>query len=172
MKQLLKSHLRVLTLENFVFSSFLNMQYSFTATKQLLNSRPVYHSESQVVTCHDLMFPGFANENDEGSLRDIVDFTDQAFSTFCQMHEQQIVSGKYLRYGSKVPDKPSSLAVNDFVMDTGASKPKYGIIQDFISKHRVSVRMLLRRSKSGDGNVGNTVVALGNIIHLHSPKKK
>ena len=173
MKQLLKSYLRTLSLENFIFPSFLSMQYSFTAVKKLLNNRPVYHSETHVVTCHDLMFPGFANENDDGgSLKDIVDFTDQAFNHFCQLHEQQIISGKYLRYGSKVPDKPSSLAVNDFVMITGASKPKYGIIQKFISKHRISVRMLLRRSKSGDGPVGDIVVALGNVVHLHTPHKK
>ena len=156
MKQLLKSHFRILSLENFVFQSFINMQYSFTAVKHLLNNRPVYHSETQVVTCHDLMFPGFTNEDEEsGSLRDIVDFTDQAFTHFCRF-----------------PDKPSTLAVNDFVMITGASRPKYGIIQEFISKHRLSVRMLLKRSKSGEGPVGNSVVALGNVIHLHIPKKK
>ena len=116
MKQLLKNHLRILSLENFVFESFINLQYSFTSVKHLLNSRPVYHRESQVVTCHDLMFPSFTNEDEEvGSLRDIVDYTDQSFKAFCELHEQRIVSGRYLRYGSKVPDKPSALAVNDFV---------------------------------------------------------
>ena len=173
MKMLLKNHLKTLTLESFVFESFIGLQYSFTAVKHLLNSRPVYHSEERVVTCHDLMFPTFTNHDETtGSLRDIVNYTDQSFRVFCELHEQHIISGRYLRYGSKVPDKPSALADNDFVMITGSSRPKYGIIQGFVSKHRLSVRMLQKRSKTGEGPIANSIVAIGNIVHLHTPLDK
>ena len=56
-KKLLCSHLRILTLGNYLFQSFLHLQRSFTATRHLLNTRPVHYSETQVVTCADLMFP-------------------------------------------------------------------------------------------------------------------
>ena len=111
-------------------------------------------------------------KDDEGSLKNIVDFTNEAFKHFCKLHNEQIISGKYLKYGLKVVDKPSSLAVGDFVMVTGAGRPKYGLVQSFISKQRVNIRMLLRRGKKGHGGIGNTICALGNLIHLHTPKKK
>ena len=40
-KRLLCSHIRILTLENYQFQSFLHLQQSFTATKHILNNRPV-----------------------------------------------------------------------------------------------------------------------------------
>ena len=105
-------------------------------------------------------------------MKNIVDYTDEAFKLFCELHDQHIISGRYLRYGSKVPGKPSDLKINDFVMITGASKPKYGIIQEILSKHRMSVRMLQKRSKTGEGPIANSVVGIGNIVHLYSPKEK
>ena len=118
------------------------------------------------------MFPGFqSEEDDEGSLKGINDNTDQAFKHFCSLHNQAIVSGKYLRYGSKVVEKPSNLAIGDFIMVIGAGRPKYGLVQDFVSKHRVTVSMLLKRNKGGDGVVGNQICNLGNLIHLHTPVK-
>ena len=119
------------------------------------------------------MFPSFTNHDEKaGSLKNIVDYTDEAFKLFCELHNEHIISGKYLRYGSKVPGKPSDLKINDFVMVTGASKAKYGIIQKIISKHRLSVRMLQKRSKTGDGPVDNSIVGIGNIVHLYRPKEK
>ena len=50
MKILLKNHLRTLSLESFVFESFISLQYSFTSVKHILNTRPVYYSEERVVT--------------------------------------------------------------------------------------------------------------------------
>ena len=162
-----------LTLESFVFENFIGLQYSFTAVKHLLNCRPVYHSEDRVVTCHDLMFPAFTNHDETtGSLKNIVEYTDQSFKMFCELHEHHIISGRYLRFGKKVPDKTSALAINDFVMVLGSSKPKYGIIKGVVSKHRFSVRMLQKRSKKGDGPVDNSIIAIGNIVHLHTPIKK
>ena len=141
--------------------------------KKILNTRPVYYSEQRVITAHDLMFPSFTNHDEKaGSLKNIVDYTDEAFKLFCELHNEHIISGKYLRYGSKVPGKPSDLKINDFVMVTGASKAKYGIIQKIISKHRLSVRMLQKRSKTGDGPVDNSIVGIGNIVHLYRPKEK
>ena len=69
-------------------------------------------------------------------------------------------------------EKKSDLAIGDFVMVTGAGRPKYGLVQDFDSKHRVRVRMLLKRNKGGEGVVGNHICNLGNLIHLHTPVKK
>ena len=170
-KKLLCNHLHVLTLESFVFTSFLNMQQSFTATKHLLNTRPVYFSETEVVTCVDLTYPGFqSNQGDAGSLKEIVDYTDTAFKHFCNLHQEAIISGRYLKYGSKVVSKPSSLAIGDFVMIIGGTgRPKYGLVMNFVSKHRVTVRMLLRRDKKGGGVIGTQVCNLGNLVHLYTP---
>ena len=170
-KMLLCSHLRILNLENYLFQSLLHLQRSFTATHHLLNNRPVYYSESQVITCNDLMFPGFQSEDDQNSLKGIVENTDQAFQYFTNLHNEAIVSGKYLKYGSKVVEKKSDLAIGDFVMITGAGRPKYGLVQSFVSKHRVSVRMLIKRNKEGDGTIGNQVQNLRNLVHLPTPVK-
>ena len=117
------------------------------------------------------MFPGFQYENDQNSLEGIVENTDQAFKFFTNLHNEAIVSGQYLKYGSKVVKKKSDLAVNDFVMITGAGRPKYGIVENFVSKHRVNCRMLIKRNKDGGGTVGNQVQNLGNLVHLHTPAK-
>ena len=170
-KMLLCSHLRVLNLENYLFQSLLHLQRSFTATRHLLNNRPVYYSESQIITCNDLMFPGFQSENDQNSLEGIVENTDEAFKFFINLHNEAIVSGQYLKYGSKVVKKKSDLAVNDFVMITGAGRPKYGIVENFVSKHRVNCRMLIKRNKDGSATVGTQVQNLGNLVHLHTPAK-
>ena len=90
---------------------------------------------------------------------------------FTNLHNEAIVSGQYLKYGSKVVKKKSDLAVGDFVMITGAGRPKYGIVESFVSKHRVSVRMLIKRNKDGGGTIGNQVQNLGNLVHLHTPVK-
>ena len=81
------------------------------------------------------------------------------------------MSGKYLKYGSNVVEKKSDLAIGDFVMITGAGRPKYGLVQDFVSKHCVTVRMLLKRNKGGDGIIGNQICNLGNLVHLYTPVK-
>ena len=117
------------------------------------------------------MFPGFQSEDDQNSLKGIVENTDQAFKYFTNLHNEAIVSGQYLEYGSKVVKKKSDLAVGDFVMITGAGSPKYGIVESFESKHRVSVRMLIKRNKEGDGTIGNQICNLGNLVHLHTPVK-
>ena len=128
-KKLLCNHLHVLTLESFVFTSFLNMQQSFTATKHLLNTRPVYFSETEVVTCVDLTYPGFqSNQGDAGSLEKIVDYTDTAFKHFCTLHQEAIISGRYLKYGSKVVSKPSNLTIGDFVLIIGL-RPGYELCE-------------------------------------------
>ena len=57
-------------------------------------------------------------------------------------------------------------------MVTGSSRPKYGIIMGFVSKHRLSIRMLQKRSKGGEGPIDNSIVAINNIVHLHTPIKK
>ena len=81
------------------------------------------------------------------------------------------MSGKYLKYGSKVVEKKSDLAIGDFVMVTAAGRPKNGLVQDFVSKHRVTVRMLLKRNKGGNRMVGNQICNVGNLIHLYTPVK-
>ena len=75
------------------------------------------------------MFPGFQSEDDQNSLKGIVENMDQAFQYFTNLHNEAIVSGKYLKYGSKVVEKRSDLAIGDFVMIIGAGRPKYGIVQ-------------------------------------------
>ena len=93
----------------------------------------------------------------------MIDYTDEAFKHFCALHNEAIVSGRYLNYGAIG-------AIGDFIMVTGgAGRPKYGLVQDFVSKHRVTLRMLLKRGKKGDGVVGNQICNLGNLIHLHTP---
>ena len=68
------------------------------------------------------MFPGLqCEQDDEGSLKGIIDNTDEAFKHFCALHNEAIVSGRYLKYGSKVVEKPSDLAIGDFIMVTGGA---------------------------------------------------
>ena len=80
-------------------------------------------------------------------------------------------AGPFWKYGSKVVKKKSDLPVGDFVMITGAGRLKYSIVESFVSKHRVSVRMLIKRNKDGNGTIGNQVQNLGNLVHLHTPVK-
>ena len=104
----------------------------------------------------------------------MIEYLDKVFQLFVNLHQQAIVEGGYQRYGSKTVTKPRSIQENDFVMilNSDALRPKYGIIEKKISKHRVSVRMLTKRNKDGSGSVGNQTLNIVNIVHLYTPKKQ
>ena len=53
LKKLLLSHLKLLKLESYMFSSMVAMQQSFTKVLGILKGRPIYYTLDQIVTAKD-----------------------------------------------------------------------------------------------------------------------
>ena len=57
LKGLLLGHLRALNLKNYVFKSRIAMSQCFNKVKSILNNRPLFCSENEVVTVQDIFYP-------------------------------------------------------------------------------------------------------------------
>ena len=54
-KGLLLGHLKALNLKNYLFKSMIAMSQSFNKVKSILNNRPLFYSENEVVTVQDII---------------------------------------------------------------------------------------------------------------------
>jgi hypothetical protein len=165
----LKSHLKVLNMKNFLFPSQTEMSHSFTRTKHLLNTRPLFYSESDVITVQDILFPRVLMDENQSAVSGISQLVDEAYTSFVELHRQSVVNGHYTRFGSKVQTRKKQLKPNDFIIVCMADKPKYDIVEKLESEHRITVRLLVRRYKDGTGKVGKMVVGVDRIVHLFTP---
>ena len=66
LKGLLTGHLKVMNMRNYVFKSMISMSQTFTKVKSLMNNRPLFYSEDEVVTCQDMLYPRITSD-DTGS---------------------------------------------------------------------------------------------------------
>ena len=163
--------MKVMNLKNFLFASQIEMTQSFTRIKQLLNTRPLFYTEDNVVTVQDVLFPRILMDENQSAVSGFSDLVDEAYNSFMELHRESVINGHYTRFGSKVQSRKKQLKVNDFILVclSDSEKPKYGIVTKLESDHRITVKLLVRRYEDGTGKVGSMTIGVDRTVHLFSP---
>jgi hypothetical protein len=155
-KQLLRSHQRLLRGQKTVFKSLIDLQSIFCRISGILNSRPVVYSQTEVITVRDLYCPAFSKSpDDEETVADLLEDTDNSSGAFVELFNISIVKGDFQRFGRKARLNKSCLMANDLVGVYYPSKRgfKYGVIQSTPKGHLVQVLILVRRNQDDVKNV-------------------
>ena len=169
-KDLMRSFLKCRKGQPMKFESIFDLSNLLLKVKKILNERPIIQTCDITVSAHDLMFPGIDQDNHE--IKKMTDEVDERFKEFCELFMEHVVTGNYLKPGSKTIDDPTVLESNDFVIIHYPSRPgyfKYGIVQAKLSDRRYKIKMLVKRNKSGSGSVGEQIVPIQNLGLLHRP---
>ena len=165
-KQILKSLIDSIQQNSKPFSSLIKVISTFERIGSLLNSRPIFHNETSIMSVKHLMFPttGISEKEDtliiplpsknsdvhstmdEGILR-IISESDQTYLEFAKLFTQAVQDSSYQRFGKKVTRKQNKFQDGDFILVLVNVGAKYGIVHKIISPHTISVQLLNRNRK-------------------------
>ena len=73
---------------------------------------------------------------------------DSTFQEFCQIFAQSVRDGSYQRFGGKVTRRTPNFKLGDFVLILWGHGVKYGLIEEIVSKHTITVKLLNKNMKS------------------------
>ena len=165
-KKILKSLIGSIQQSSVPFSSFVSVIATFERVSGLLNSWPIFHNESSVLSVKHLMFPNTGLSEidetlviplsvkqtdvvpqDDQDILTLISNSDQTHTEFCKLFAQSVRDSSFQRYGKKVTRKQNTFQEQDFVLVLVASGAKYGIVSQVVSNHTVNVQLLNRNKK-------------------------
>ena len=169
-KKILKSLIGSIQQSSVPYPSFVSVISTFERVAGLLNSRPIFHNETSVMSVKHLMFPSASMDSglseidnelvipltvkqtnaaptDPQDIMSLIANSDQTHAEFCRLFIQSVNDSSFQRFGKKVTRKKNTFQVEDFVVVLVAAGAKYGIISQVVSMHTVNVRLLNKNKK-------------------------
>ena len=73
---------------------------------------------------------------------------DSTFQEFCQIFGQSVRDGFYQEFGGKVTRRKPNFQLGDFVLILLGHGVKYGSIEEIVSKHTITVKLLNKNMKN------------------------
>ena len=169
-KHVLKSLLYTVQQSSSPFSSFIQVISTFERIASLLNSRAIFHNDSSTMSVKTLMFPSLGingkseNKNNEDNLTiplenldvngtkskvimDLVSECDKTHLEFTRLFCQAVRDSSFQRFGKRATRKKNDFQKDDFILIMVAQGVKYGLVDEVISPHTISARLLNKHRK-------------------------
>ena len=167
-KSIMKSLVGSIQKSSVTHPSFVKVIATFERVADLLNSRPIFHSKTSVMSVKDIMFPSnmssslseknddlvisFAKQNDvdltdSPAIMSLIASADNTHREFCRLFIQSVTDSLYQRFGSKVTRRKNTFRLEDFVVILLADGAKYGIVIEIVSKQTIMVRLLNKNKR-------------------------
>ena len=150
-KKIMKSLIGSIQQSGVPYPSFVRVISTFKRVAGLLNSRPIFHNKTSVMSVKNLMFPSSLmdsslseNDNelvipltvkqtdaaptDPQNIMFLIENSDKTHAEFCRLFIQSVNDSSFQRFGKKVTRKKNTFQVEDFVIVLVANGAKYGVI--------------------------------------------
>ena len=141
---MMRSVVRKIRKESFhPFNSFFELDLLLTKIMSLLNSRPIWGSETGLMTIQDLLTPRLTNGKDFVVSQNDLVTKDNMYRAVFKIFSDEVVDGNLTKTGKKAHTGTP-------VMETGAvvliiypskSKWRYGLVVRPISNYKYEIRM-------------------------------
>ena len=165
-KHILKSLLYTVQQSSSPFGSFIQVINTFERIASLLNSRAIFHNDSSVMSVKTLMFPSLGkseNKNEDNltinlentgvngtktkGIMNLVSECDSTHLEFTRLFCQSVRDSTFQRFGKRATRKKNTFQKDDFILIMVAAGVKYGLVNQVISNHTISARLLNKHRK-------------------------
>ena len=167
MKNMLRSSMRRIRKQSLhPFSSIFQLDLILSKITGLLNSRPIFSSDSGLYTIADILQPRMSTATSYDILEDDIVTKDAVFKQVFQVFKEELISGNLSKPGKTSFTDDPTIKIGSVVMILFPSRNlwKYGRVEKMISMYRYQVQLKLGRTYQG-----HQVVDRCNIIVLFTP---
>ena len=148
------------------FSSIFQLDLILSKITGLLNSRPIFSSDSGLYTIADILQPRMSTAKNYDILEDDIVTKDAVFKQVFQIFKEELISGNLSKPGKTSFTDDPTIKIGSVVMILFPSRNlwKYGRVEKMISMYRYQVQLKLGRTFQG-----HQVVDRCNLIVLFTP---
>ena len=148
------------------FSSIFQLDLILSKITGLLNSRPIFSSDSGLYTIADILQPRMSTAKNYDIFEDDIVKKDALFKQIFQIFVEELISGNLSKPGKTSFTDDPTIRIGSVVMILFPSRHlwKYGRVEKQISMYRYQVQLKLGRTYQG-----HQVVDRCNIIVLFTP---
>ena len=148
------------------FKSIFQLSLIMSKITGILNSRPIFSSDSGLYTIADLLQPRMSSATSYDILEDDIVTKDEVFKQVFQVFKEELISGNLSKPGKTSFTADPTIKIGSVCMILFPSRNlwKYGRVEKQISMYRYQVQLKLGRTFQG-----HQVVDRCNIIVLFNP---
>ena len=149
------------------FSSIFELDLLLTKICGLLNSRPIFASENNIISIADILHPRISNGEKFEVINSDIYKKDELFKGIWEIFSEEIISGQLTKCGKKAHTQNPAIPVGTIAMVIYPSRIKwrYGKIIKQVSGYRYEIKM-----QEGNNFKGIQVIDCCNIVVLFLPK--
>ena len=149
------------------FDSIFDVDLLLQKISGLLNSRPIFSSETGLLTISDILHPRISSGEQFDILENDLLQKDAMFKQVWEIFCEEVVAGQLTKTGKKSHVEDPSLEVGSVVLVLYPSKNrwKYGKVIRVVSKYCYEILL-----KYGKSYKGQQVIDRCNIVFLFKPK--